>query len=223
MVPAHQQTEDLLGFDSSQQHREQQQQSVIATNATVSITTSPSIAPNIVGLGKIEPSTQGDNINSQLQPKRKVIYVPTYSCNGGLDTKFNHYSRQAKPSHLHNLLTPDEYEREITMLNEKIKKTRQKKLDIALLATGALMIPLALWFPRHSKQEKRKRKLIEEGVWEFNERMAMDNRSVRMVWNRSKVTGTGESFLTIEESDNMNTSASGSSRANRMGDIKKMD
>ena len=218
MVPAHQQTEDLLGFDSSKQ----QQQSVIATNATVSITTSPSIAPNIVGLGKIEPSTQGDNINSQLQPKRKVIYVPTYSCNGGLDTKFNHYSRQAKPSHLHNLLTPDEYEREITMLNEKIKKTRQKKLDIALLATGALMIPLAVWFPRHSKQEKRKRKLIEEGVWEFNERMAMDNnRSVRMVWNRSKVTGSGESFLTIEESD-VNTTASGS-RANRMGDIKKMD
>ena len=222
MVPAHQQTEDLLGFDSSQQHQEQQQQqSVIATNATVSITTS-SIAPNIAGLGKIEPSTQDDNINSQLQPKRKVIYVPTYSCNGGLDTKFNQYSRQAKPSHLHNLLTPEEYEREITMLNEKIKKTRQKKLDIALLATGALMIPLALWFPRYAKQEKRKRKLIEEGVWEFNERMAMDNRSVRMVWNRSKVTGMGESFLTIEESD-MNTSASGSSRINRMGDIKKMD
>ena len=55
----------------------------------------------------------------------------------------------------------------------------------------------------------------------INERMAMDNRSVRMVWNRSKVTGTGESFLTIEESD-VNTTASGS-RANRMGDIKKMD
>jgi len=61
------------------------------------------------------------------------------------------------------------------------------------------MVPLALWGARHGKQVKRKRTLIEEGVWEFNERMGMDGRNVRMVWNRAKVVGGGESFLTIEE------------------------
>ena len=41
--------------------------------------------------------------------------------------------------------------------------------------------------------------LIEEGVWEFNERMGMDGRNLCMVWNRAKVVGGGESYLTIEE------------------------
>lgn len=120
-------------------------------------------------------------------------------CNTAL--KFNHFARHAKPSHLHSLLTAEEYEREITMLNEKIKKARAKKLDAALLATGALMVPLAVWGARHSKQVKQRKKLIEEGVWEFNERMGMEGRNVRMVWNRAKHVGGGESFLTIEENE----------------------
>lgn len=70
---------------------------------------------------------------------------------------------------------------------------------MALLATGPLIFPLALWGGRHAKQVKRKRTLIDEGVWEFNERMGMDGRNVRMVWNRAKVVGGGESYLTIEE------------------------
>lgn len=61
------------------------------------------------------------------------------------------------------------------------------------------MVPLAVWGARHGRQVKRKRTLIEEGVWEFNERMGMDGRNVRMVWNRAKVVGGGESYLTIEE------------------------
>ena len=113
--------------------------------------------------------------------------------------QFNHYARSARPTSLHGLLTPEEYEREIRTLNDKIKKARATKIDMALLATGALMVPLAIWAPRHAKQTKRRRKLIEEGCWEFNERMSMDNRNVRMIWNRAKVVGGGESYLTIEE------------------------
>jgi hypothetical protein len=200
-------TGDLLGFDAqqtlpSQQQQQQQQQHVInANHATVSIVTTSSgaVAPNIVGLGKIEPSSQREN--SQIRPKRKVIYVPTYSCNGGLDTKFNQFARHAKPSHLHGLLTTEEYEREITTLNDKIKKARAKSLDVALLASGALMVPLAMWGVRHGRQVKRKRALIEEGVWEFNQRMSMDGRRLQMIWNRAKVVGGGESYLTIEEND----------------------
>ena len=194
-------TGDLLGFDTQQvQPQSQQHQQVInANHATVSIVTTSSgtVAPNIAGLGKIEPSTQKEN--AQLKPKRKVIYVPTYSCNGGLDTKFNQFARHARPSHLHGLLTTEEYKREITTLNDKIKNARAKSLDVALLASGALMVPLALWGVRHGKQVKKKRHLIEVGVSEFNQRMSMDGRNLQMIWNRSKVVGGGESYLTIEE------------------------
>ncbi|KAL3816504.1 hypothetical protein ACHAXA_011309 [Cyclostephanos tholiformis] len=200
-------TNDLLGFDAHQmqpqprpQPQQQQQQHVInANHATVSIVTTSSgeIAPSIVGLGKIEPSAHKDG--AQMKPKRKIILVPTYSCNAGLDTKFNQFARHARPSHLHGLLTAEEYEREIMTLNDKIKTARAKSIDVALLASGALMVPLALWGVRHGKQVKRKRRLIEEGVWEFNDRMTMDGRNLRMIWNRSKVVGGGESYLTIEE------------------------
>mmetsp|Transcript_41029 Transcript_41029/g.86070 ORF Transcript_41029/g.86070 Transcript_41029/m.86070 type:complete len:248 (+) Transcript_41029:53-796(+) len=186
--------EDLLGFTASSQQYQQQ-----AINANENQATNAGIAaPTIAGIGRIAPSAQNNEI-VQNKPKRKAIKVPSYSCNGGLDWKFNHYARHARPSHLHNLLTPTEYEREITTLNDKIKKARPNSVDYALLATGPLMVPLALWGARHGKQVKRKRTLIEEGVWEFNERMGMDGRNVRMVWNRAKVVGGGESFLTIEE------------------------
>jgi hypothetical protein len=31
--------------------------------------------------------------------------------------------------------------------------------------------------------------------------MSMDGRNLRMIWNRSKVVGGGESYLTIEENE----------------------
>jgi hypothetical protein len=97
--------DDLLGFDAvptshqqqpfqtanqSRQQQQPQQQVFNASHATVSITAMNTVAaPSIAGLGKIEPSS-ARNSNSegqQTKAKRKVIYVPTYSCNGGLDTK----------------------------------------------------------------------------------------------------------------------------------------
>ena len=109
--PAGAPTDDLLGFDelsmpphqprqhpqpfqtptqSLQQQQQQPQQQVFnAAQATISITTMNSTAPSIAGIGKIEPSSARSNNSEQqmMKPKRKVIYVPTYSCNGGLDTK----------------------------------------------------------------------------------------------------------------------------------------
>jgi len=209
-------TGDLLGYDEAvviqqQQSTQHQQSQVInATQATVSITTTGASAPAIAGIGKIEHNT-AQNIEN-TKPKQKTIYIPTYACNGGLDNKFNHYSRYAKPSNLHNLLTSEEYEREIRTLNDKTKKARAKGLDYALLATGALLVPLALWGARHGKQVKRRRKLIDEGVWEFNERMAMEGKNVRMVWNRAKYTGGGESYLTIEEVEESDKEVVGNNR-----------
>lgn len=202
---------DLLGFgDSPQQHQQQPQQqqhlqyspsrgeTTYINASTVAISTSGT--PTIVGLGKIEPSiaTANNNTNNN-KPKRKVIVVPTYSCNGGLDTKFNPHARYARPSSLHNLLTPEEYNVAIQTLNDKIKRSRAKKLDHILLATGPLLVPLAVWGARHGKQVKQRKKLIQEGVWEFNERMQMEGKNVKMEWNQAKYTGGGESYLTIEE------------------------
>ena len=190
---------NLLGIDESPQLQPQQNQQVInANHATVSIVTSGAVAPNIVGLGKITPNM----LTQTNKPKTKRIYVPAYSCNGGMDTKFNPHPRHAKPSDLHGILTAEEYAREISTLNDKIKKARSTSVDIALLALGPLMIPLALWGVRHGKQDMRKRTLIEEHVWDFNQRMAMDKRNIQMIWNRSKVVGGSESYLTIEEIEN---------------------
>ena len=86
---------------------------------------------------------------------------------------------------------------------------------MALLATGPLLLPLAVWGARHGQQVKRKRTLIEKGVSEFNDRMSMDGRNLQMVWNRAGYVGGGESFLTIEECD--------SEEENGRGGRKKVD
>lgn len=114
------------------------------------------------------------------------------------------HARYAKPSDIHGLLSEEEYEREISALNDKLKTTRAKKLDYALLGMGMAMIPLALWGVRHSSQVKKRKKLLEEGIWEFNERMAMSNRNVRMVYHRAKLTGGAEGTWWCSKSRVMN-------------------
>ena len=86
--PAAPATGDLLGFGDQGQP---QQQQVSAGQVTVNITTSGgAVAPSIAGIGKIEPGATNSNLQNN-KPKRKVIYVPTYSCNGGLDTKVSEW------------------------------------------------------------------------------------------------------------------------------------
>lgn len=46
-------------------------------------------------------------------------------------------------------------------------------------------------------QTKKRQRLIEEGVWEFNEKMGGMGRGVRLVWNKHMV-GV-DSYLTLEE------------------------
>jgi hypothetical protein len=179
-------------------HQQQQQQLLIQPNnaQTLITVTTTTTAPEIAGLGRINPSAQPP---SQHAPKRKVIRIPTYSCNGGLDVKFNPSPRYARPTHLHNLLTPQEYESTIEELNSRIKRYRMKGVDKALLAAGPLLVPLALWGARHSRQVKKRKVEIERAVSDFNERMDMENKNVRMFWNRATMGGGGESYLTIEE------------------------
>jgi hypothetical protein len=167
-----------------------------ATHATVAITTT---APSIPGIGKITPSNP-NSTNNNIPTKKRII-IPTYSVNGGLDIKFNSNPRDARPSHLHNLLPPQEYEACINVINDNLKKYRNGKIDKACLVTGPLMIPLAIWGIRHNKKVKKSRGEIERSVEEFNDKMEGEGRNVRMFWNRVRSGGGGESYLSIEEVD----------------------
>ena len=181
--------------------QQQQAETTLIPNATVSITQT---APTIAGLGKITPSSQ-PHIPSN-KPAKKRIIIPTYSINGGLDMKFNSNPRDARPVHLHNLITPVEYEAAINVINDNLKKYRNNKIDKICLASGPLMVPLAIWGVRHNTKVKKSRGEIERSVEEFNDRMGMEGRAVRMFWNRSR--GGGESYLSIEEVD-PNTASDG--------------
>jgi hypothetical protein len=102
---------------------------------------------------------------------------------------------------LHGLMSPEQYTEAIENLNEKLRPSRSGKVDGALLATGPLLVPLALWGVRHRNQTRRRKKLLSEGIHEFN----MQYQELIMRWNRRP-----ESYLTIERrhvNDNTNANS----------------
>lgn len=107
---------------------------------------------------------------------------------GGLDTKFEYNPRGVR---LHGLISEDEYRDIVKTINRHLKSSRATKFDGALLATGALMVPLAVWGIRHARQKKRRRCLLKEAIEEFNE----NHESLWMQYNK-RSTG---SFLSIEK------------------------
>lgn len=117
---------------------------------------------------------------------RERIVIPQRVINGGLDFKF-----ETDPYHvnLRGLLTPDQYTDVITALNETLQPSRSKSIDTMLLATGALMIPLAVWGMRHGMLTKRRKRLLRQYIQNFN----TSHETLYMRWNRRP-----ESSLTIE-------------------------
>lgn len=114
------------------------------------------------------------------------ICVPQRAVQGGLGEKFESDPYDVE---LHGLMTEHQYTEAIENLNAKLKPSRPTSLDGALLVTGPLMVPLALWGARHRNQTKRRKKLLNEGIREFN----MQYQELYMRWNRRP-----ESTLTIE-------------------------
>lgn len=146
----------------------------------------PQEAPAIAGLGKIEPSAT-PAAAATPKPARPKIIVPQRSCNGGLDFKFETDPYNVR---LHDFMTSDEYTDAITVLNDMIRPSRSTKVDGVLLATGPLLVPLAVWGIRHSRQTKRRKKLLKEGIEDFNNHHA----NLYMRWNRA----AAGSYLSIE-------------------------
>jgi len=117
---------------------------------------------------------------------RTRIIVPQRTVSGGLDSKFETDPYDVK---LHELMTPEQYTEAMENLNKKMRRSRAGKIDGVLLATGVLILPLALWGVRHRAQTKRRKRLLKEGIHEFN----MQYQELLMRWNRRP-----QSTLTIE-------------------------
>jgi hypothetical protein len=121
-----------------------------------------------------------------MAPSKERIAVPQRVINGGVDFKFEEDSYAIK---LHGLMTTTQYTDAITRLNDMLKPSRSKKIDTILLATGVLMVPLALWGIRHGMLTKKRKRLLKQYIQEFNGQ----NPTLHMRWNRRP-----ESSLTIE-------------------------
>ncbi|CAB9514950.1 expressed unknown protein [Seminavis robusta] len=122
-----------------------------------------------------------------MSTKRTRIKVPTRMVEGGFEFKFETDSYDVP---LHGILSPQDYTSVIDRINQKIKPARSNAIDKGLLAAGPLLVPLAFWGARHSLQSRKRKRLLNEAIREFNE----SHPELYMRWNR----GGPESFLTIE-------------------------
>ena len=139
-------------------------------------------APSLAGMSKIRPTpgasstTAPPTANTSTARPRRII-VPQRAIHGGLDTKFetDPYGLQ-----LHGLLTAQQYTEAMSAINHTINPARVNGVDTALLVTGPLLVPLAVWGVRHKSQVKRRKKLLKRAIDEFHRAYPQ----LLMRWNR---------------------------------------
>ena len=156
-------------------------------------------APSLAGMSKIRPkagtsnttaapaaptTTTTTNTRPNTRPRR--IIVPQRLIQGGLETKFEP-DPYGLP--LHGLLTARQYTEAILAINQTLHPARANGVDTALLVTGPLLVPLAVWGVRHRGQVKKRKRLLKKAMEEFH-RVYPD---LLMRWNRRPA-----SCLTIE-------------------------
>ena len=117
---------------------------------------------------------------------RRRIVVPQRPIQGGFDMKFD---TDPYGMDLKGLMTSSQYTDAMTAINDRLRPSRSGVIDKALLLTGPLLLPLALWGVRHSNQNRRRKRLLRKAIDDFNTR----NPTLMMRWNRSP-----QSCLTIE-------------------------
>lgn len=136
-------------------------------------------------------STVPTQINNTMRKER--IVVPQRIINGGFDFKFE---TDPYDINLFRWMSPEEYTDAITRINDSLRPSRSTKLDSALFYSGPLMVPLAVWGVRHSRQVKKRKKLFRSAMDEFN----TNYPALYMRWNKRQ----GGSILTIEKRDEQN-------------------
>jgi hypothetical protein len=124
-------------------------------------------------------------MSTQIRQRVRIV-VPQRPVNGGFDLKFEVDPYNVK---LHGLMTGSDYTTAISTINDHIKPARQTSVDTVLLGMGPLMLPLAVWGVRHSKLMKKRKRLLNECIENFNDL----HPTLCMRWNRRP-----ESSLTIE-------------------------
>lgn len=129
-------------------------------------------------------SLQHDGVVSPFLFFSQSNFSPSCCC--PTDFKFETDPYDVK---LHGLMTPEQYTEAIENLNNKLRPSRSGKADGVLLAAGPLIVPLAIWGVRHRNQTRRRKRLLKDGIHEFN----MQYQELLMRWNRRP-----DSFLTIE-------------------------
>ena len=123
------------------------------------------------------------NMTSKYGPR---IVVPQKAIQGGTDFKFISDPYRME---LYGMLQPEEYTQEIEKVNKRMKRARANFIDGALLATGALIVPLMLWGIRHRGQVKKRKHKLKKAIHDFNTQYP----HLLMRWNPKP-----ESKLTIE-------------------------
>lgn len=121
--------------------------------------------------------------------KGNRIIVPQRPIQGGFDMKFE---TDPYDIDLKGILTTEQYTDAMTSINDRLRPSRSGVIDKALLATGPLIVPLALWGIRHSNQNRRRKRLLKKAIDEFN----ASHPALLMRWNRRP-----QSCLTIERRD----------------------
>ena len=115
------------------------------------------------------------------------IVIPQRCIQGGFDYKFETDPYNVE---LHGLLTEHQFTDAMSQINDKLKKARfNRTIDGALLVTGPLIVPLAIWGVRHGNQTKRRKRLLKQAMEDFMNQYP----DLLMRWNRRP-----ESILTIE-------------------------
>ena len=96
---------------------------------------------------------------------RKMLEIPQYLVNMAMDLKFND-----DPFHLDllGLITNAEYTALVREINSKLEACRATSVDHALLFSGTAMLPLIPWAVRNKKRKKKRRKLMQGIVEDFN-------------------------------------------------------
>ena len=166
--------------------------------------------PSLLSQTIIRPGEDNPNPPSSRpvykETKNYRIKVPQYLVNGGFNQKFVSDPYNVE---LYNILTPGAYEKLIEGLNDALKGTRAKKVDLLLFSMGATMLPLIPWALRHYKMRKLYKKIMLEEIRLFNDQ----NPGLFMRWNRKP-----ESCLTIElrtEQHLVGTKATGGSGSDK--------
>ena len=115
----------------------------------------PRIAPPPI---QVPRSAYGTPLVTRIEVEQRFI-------NFGQDLKFEDDPFNVT---LHGLMKSEEYRIAITKINDELKECRATSLDHTLLAMGPLMLPLIPWAIRNKMNKKKRKKIMESCMMEFN-------------------------------------------------------